>query len=75
MLLAVGAPGLAPIHAVDSSQLVSEATYKKAYGEGFTKADIRGFEEACESDGLVHPNFYGSYKNARAAGYTNIDTH
>ena len=60
-------------HAVDSSQLVSEAIYAKALGEGFTKAIIRGYEEACGVGGEVDPNFVPSYNNARAAGYTDID--
>ena len=63
------------IHAVDSSQLVSEATYAKARSEGFTKAVIRGYEEACGAGGEVDPNFVSSYNNARAAGYTDIDTY
>ena len=61
------------IFAVDSTQLVSEATYASALGEGFTKAIIRGYEEACSVGGEVDPNFVPSYQNARAAGYTNID--
>ncbi|PPR00801.1 hypothetical protein CVT24_000733 [Panaeolus cyanescens] len=61
------------VSAVDSSQLVSEATYKKAFGEGFTKAIIRGYQEACGVGGQVDPNFVASYKNARAAGYRDID--
>jgi len=61
------------VSAVDSSTLVSEATYAKALGEGFTKGIIRGYEEACGVGGEVDPNFVGSYNNARAAGYTNID--
>lgn len=61
------------IFAVDSAQLVPEATYAKAHGEGFTKAIIRGYEEACGIGGEVDPNFVPSYKNARAAGYTDID--
>jgi len=63
------------IHGVDSSSLVSEATFSKAKGEGFTKAVIRGFEEACSVGGEVDPNFVSSYNNARAAGYTNIDAY
>ena len=63
------------IHAVDSSQLVSEATYAKARSEGFTKAVIRGYEEACGAGGGVDPNFTRSYDNARAAGYTDIDAY
>jgi len=64
---------LALVSAVDSSTLVSEATYAKARGEGFTKAIIRGYEEACGVGGEVDPNFVSSYNNARAAGYTDID--
>lgn len=63
------------VQGVDSSTLVSEATYSKAKGEGFTKAIIRGYEEACGVGGQVDPNFVGSYNNARAAGYTNIDVY
>jgi hypothetical protein len=62
-------------HAVDSSQFVSEAIYAKARSEGFTKAIIRGYEEACGVGGEVDPNFVPSYNNARAAGYTDIDTY
>ncbi|KZP22241.1 glycoside hydrolase family 25 protein [Athelia psychrophila] len=65
----------ATVLGVDSSQLVSEGTYSTAKGEGFTKAIIRGFEEACGSGGQVDPNFVGTYNNARAAGYTNIDAY
>lgn len=64
---------LALVSAVDSSTLVSVATYEKALGEGFTKAIIRGYEEACGLGGEVDPNFVSSYNNARAAGYTDID--
>nr|BAL02924.1 hypothetical protein [Pholiota nameko] len=63
------------VSAVDSSSLVPTATYTKARGEGFTKAIIRGYEEACGIGGEVDPNFVGSYNNARAAGYTDIDTY
>ena len=66
-------PSYGLIFAVDSSELIPEATYVKARGEGFTKAVIRGYEEACSIGGEVDPNFVSSYKNARAAGYTNID--
>jgi hypothetical protein len=61
------------ISAVDSAQLVHQATYAKALGEGFTKAIIRGYEEACSVGGEVDPTFVPSYRNARAAGYTDID--
>jgi hypothetical protein len=63
------------VSAVDSSSLVPETTYAKALGEGFTKAIIRGYEEACGVGGEVDPNFVATYNNARAAGYTNIDTY
>jgi len=63
------------IHGIDSSSLVSEADYSRARAEGFTKAIIRGYEEACGVGGEVDPNFVRSYNNARAAGYTDIDTY
>jgi len=63
------------LFAVDSSQLVPESTYITALSEGFTRAIIRGFEEACSIGGEVDPNFVTSYKNARAAGYIDIDTY
>ncbi|KAF8522575.1 glycoside hydrolase superfamily [Hysterangium stoloniferum] len=69
------APSFALVHAVDSSSLVSVATYQRARGEGFTKAIIRGFQEACGVGGEVDPNFVATYNNARAAGYTDIDTY
>ncbi|KAF8336953.1 glycoside hydrolase superfamily [Cantharellus anzutake] len=76
LVLAAFAPSVySLIHAVDSSTLVPQATFKKAYDEGFTKAIIRGYYEACGIGGAVDPNFVQSYKNARAAGYTNIDTY
>ncbi|KAI8867500.1 glycoside hydrolase [Ramicandelaber brevisporus] len=52
-------------HAVDSSTL----------GNGFTKAIIRGYQEACGSGGRVDPNFVSSYNNARAADFTDIDAY
>ncbi|KAF9920066.1 hypothetical protein FBU30_010201 [Linnemannia zychae] len=61
------------VYGVDSSTLVSVATYQKAKSQGFTKAVIRGYQEACGSGGRVDPNFVPTYKNARAAGYTDID--
>jgi hypothetical protein len=66
---------LALVHGVDSSTLISEATYAKAKSEGFTKAVIRGYEKACGVGGMVDPNFVPSYKNARAAGITDIDAY
>lgn len=75
VLLFAGGSATALKHAVDSSTLVSVATFQKAYGEGFTKAIPRGYQEACGSGGRVDPNFVQTYKNARAAGYTDIDTY
>ncbi|PPQ76524.1 hypothetical protein CVT24_010926 [Panaeolus cyanescens] len=72
-LTALVSSAYALVHGVDSSQLVSVATYTKARGEGFTKAIIRGYQEACGSGGRVDPNFVQTYKNARSAGITNID--
>ena len=66
---------LALVHGVDSSTLISEATWVKVKSEGFTKAVIRGYEEACGVGGMVDPNFVLSYKNARAAGITDIDAY
>jgi hypothetical protein len=66
---------LALVHGMDSSTLVSVATYSKALGEGFVKAIPRGYEEACSVGGRVDPNFVASYHNARAAGFTRIDTY
>jgi hypothetical protein len=64
---------LALVYGVDSATQVSEPLYAKAQGEGFTKAIIRGYQEACSLGGQVDPNFVSSYQNARAAGFTNID--
>ncbi|KAH9474380.1 putative GH family 25 lysozyme 4 [Psilocybe cubensis] len=75
LLPALVASSYALVSAVDSSTLVPKATYVKALGEGFTKAIIRGYSEACGIGGEVDPNFVGSYNNARAAGYTDIDTY
>ena len=44
---------LALVHGVDSSSLVPESAYAKAKSEGFTKAVIRGYEEACSSVGVI----------------------
>ncbi|KAF7969320.1 hypothetical protein HWV62_27697, partial [Athelia sp. TMB] len=56
-LAAFTASASATILGVDSSSLVPEGTYSTAKGEGFTKAVIRGFEEACGVGGQVDPNF------------------
>jgi len=74
-LFTLASSALALVHGVDSSTLVSKATYAKAKSEGFTKAVIRGYYEACAAGGSVDPNFVTSYNNARAAGITNIDTY
>jgi len=74
-LFTLASSTLALVHGVDSSTLVSTATYAKAKSEGFTKAVIRGYYEACAAGGNVDPNFVNSYNNARAAGITNIDTY
>jgi hypothetical protein len=44
---------LALVHGVDSSGLVPESVYAKAKSEGFTKAVIRGYEEACGFVGAI----------------------
>lgn len=62
-------------HAVDSSVEVDTATYKKALGEGFTRAIFRGYQEACSQGGRVDPTFIPSYKNAVAAGYKDFDAY
>lgn len=43
--LAHSAMGL--IYAVDSSSLVATSTFSSAKSQGFTKAIIRGYQEAC----------------------------
>ena len=75
LLPALIASSYAQVYAVDSSTLVPESDYATALSEGFTKAIIRGYEEACSVGGEVDPNFVGSYNNAVAAGYTDIDTY
>ncbi|KAJ3491333.1 hypothetical protein NLG97_g5611 [Lecanicillium saksenae] len=62
-------------HAVDSSSEVDTATYKKALGQGFTRAIFRGYQEACSQGGRVDPTFLPSYKNAVAAGYKDFDAY
>lgn len=66
-------PGV--INAVDSTTLISEAIYAETLRQGFTKAIIRGLEASCGAGAEVNSNFVGSYNNARAAGYTDIDTY
>lgn len=74
-LATLATSALALVHGTDSSTLVSVATFTKAKGEGFTKAVLRGYQEACGSGGRVDPNFVASYNNARSAGITDIDTY
>ncbi|KAJ4164829.1 hypothetical protein LMH87_006484 [Akanthomyces muscarius] len=62
-------------HAVDSSSEVSVDIYKKALGQGFTRAIFRGYQEACSQGGRVDPTFVPSYKNAVAAGYKDFDAY
>lgn len=62
-------------HAVDSSSEVSTDIYKRALGQGFTRAIFRGYQEACSQGGRVDPTFLPSYKNAQAAGYKDFDAY
>jgi hypothetical protein len=62
----------ASIKAVDSSVYVAEAIYKKALSEGFTRAIIRGYHEACTIGGEIDPTFISTYTNAVLAGYHDI---
>lgn len=71
--LSAALPSFSLVFGVDSSSLVPQSTFETAKSEGFTKAIIRGYEEACSIGGEVDPNFVQTYKNARAAGITNID--
>ena len=66
---------LALVHGVDLATLMSTAMYATAQSQGFTRAIIQGYQEACEAGGLVDPNFVTLYNNACAAGITNIDTY
>ncbi|GJJ12718.1 hypothetical protein Clacol_006962 [Clathrus columnatus] len=75
VLLFTAISSSALVFGVDSSSLVPQATFAKAKSEGFTKVIIRGYQEACGVGGKVDPNFVPTYKNARAAGITNIDTY
>lgn len=45
IVAALVSSAMALVHGVDSSTLVSEATYAKAKGEGFTKAIMRGYQQ------------------------------
>lgn len=75
VLLAFASVASALTHAVDSSSEVSTDIYKKALGEGFTRAIFRGYQEACSQGGRVDPTFLPSYKNAQAAGYKDFDAY
>jgi len=63
------------VHGADNSQAVSTSTYSTALGEGFSHLVIRGYQEACSAGGQLDPHFVTNYKNARAAGYSTIDTY
>ena len=49
--------------------------YAKALGEGFTKAIIRGYGEACSAGGKVDPNFVPRSTSIIVRRYTSIDTY
>ena len=57
LFASIASSALALVHGVDSSTLVSETAYAKAMSEGFTKAIIRGYEEACSVVSRMSP-FY-----------------
>ena len=63
------------IHAIDSTDVMPEAIYCDLLKHNFTRAIIRGYTPACCTGGRVNPSFVPSYKNARAAGYTDIQTY
>jgi len=63
------------IYAVDSSSAVSKDDYASTLGMGYSRAIIRGYDSACDVGGRVNQNFVSSYKHARAAGYTDIQTY
>jgi hypothetical protein len=50
IIAAFASSASALLHGVDSSTLVSTATYTKAKGEGFTKAIMRGYQQVHETD-------------------------
>lgn len=75
IILAFAGVASALTHAVDSSSEVSTDIYKKALGQGFTRAIFRGYQEACSQGGRVDPTFLPSYKNAQAAGYKDFDAY
>lgn len=75
IVLAFAGAASALTHAVDSSAEVSVDTYKKALGQGFTRAIFRGYQEACSLGGRVDPTFLPSYKNAVTTDYKDFDAY
>ncbi|KAJ8071435.1 hypothetical protein OCU04_001756 [Sclerotinia nivalis] len=59
---------------LDISQLGSAAFFQCAKKTKDVVA-IRGYQQACGSGGQVDSNFVASYKNAKAAGFTRIDSY
>lgn len=68
-------PSYGLVYVIDSTDAVPEANYSQLLQAGFTRAIIRGYDSACTRGGEVNPNFVYSYVNARAAGYTDIQTY
>ncbi|RHZ81618.1 hypothetical protein Glove_117g63 [Diversispora epigaea] len=59
--------------AVDVSALTSVATFKCTKNLDYKLAVLRGYR--CLNRGGIGLNFLQNYKNAKKAGYTNIDVH
>ena len=64
------------IYAIDSTDVISKASYSDLLKKNFTRAIIRGYNPACSTTGgEVNPDFVASYNNSKAAGYTDIQTY
>ena len=63
------------ILAVDSAGPTQAISYSYLGIRGFTRAIIRGYDPACSKGGQVNSDFVKSYANARAAGFTDIQTY
>ncbi|KAM0160842.1 hypothetical protein ACHAQE_004436 [Botrytis cinerea] len=59
---------------IDISQLGTPAFFECAKKTKDIVA-IRGYQQACGTGGQVDKNFVASYKNAKAAGFTRIDSY
>ncbi|KAB8303398.1 hypothetical protein EYC80_004827 [Monilinia laxa] len=59
---------------IDISQLGTPAFFECAKKTKDVVA-IRGYQQACRTGGSVDKNFVASYKNAKAAGFTRIDSY